>query len=134
MHPAVRIVIAVICGALVAFALVAGIENIGHRVLPAAAIDVSQATSMKDLPLGALLFVLAAWIIATFIGAALGSFIARRRVVLVAAVIGILVLAATVANFVLIPHPFWMVLAGVAGIVLAALAAGKVMSRARRAR
>ena len=134
MHPAVRIVIAVVCGALIAFALVAGIETIGQRLLPAAAgVDLSQAASMKNLPLGALLFVLGAWIIATFVGAAVGSFIARRRVLLVAAVIGILVLAATVANFVLIPHPVWMIVAGVAGIVLAALAAGKVMSRARRA-
>jgi hypothetical protein len=138
MHPAVRVVIAVICGALIAFALVAGIEAVGARVFPApAGIDAAQPaqwqTSIPKLPLGALLIVLAAWIVSTFVGAVAASLIARRRVRLVSAIVGILVLASTVANFVLIPHPLWMVFCGVAGIIIAALLAGKLMARRRAA-
>jgi hypothetical protein len=136
MHPAVRLVISVICGALVAFALVAGIEAIGARMFPAPpGVDLTQPSALEShmsaLPPGLLLFVVAAWVVATFVGALVASAIAQRRVVLVAAIVGILVLAATVANFVMIPHPPWMVVAGVAGILIAALAAGKVMTRRR---
>ena len=138
MHPAVRVVIAVVCGALIAFALVSGIEAVGARVFPApAGIDASQPAQwqayMQKLPLAALLFVLAAWIVATFVGAVAASLIARRRVRLVSAIVGIVVLASTVANFVLVPHPLWMVICGVAGIIVAALLAGKLMARRRAA-
>jgi hypothetical protein len=138
MHPAVRVVIAVICGALVAFALVAGIEAVGARVLPGPEATVASQpaqlqTSVQKLPVVTQLFVVAAWIVATFLGAVAASLIARRRVMLVSAIVGILVLASTVANFVLIPHPLWMVICGVAGIVIAALLAGKLMARRRAA-
>ena len=98
---------------------------------PPAGVDFNKpealATYVERLPLGALLFVLAAWILATFVGGLVAGWIARRRAVIVAAVVGALVLAATIANVMLIPHPAWMVVVGVAGIAAAAYAAGRIM-------
>jgi hypothetical protein len=47
--------------------------------------------------------------------------------VLAAAIVGAVVLAATVANLAMIPHPTWFAVVGVAGIVLAAFVAGRIM-------
>lgn len=138
MHPAVRAVFGLICGALVAFLLVGGIEALGRSVYPPPmGVDLSQPAQlqayMQKLPLGALLFVLTAWIVATFVGAIVAAAVAGRRAVFVAGMVGLLVLIATAANFVLVPHPTWLVVAGLAGIVVAALAAGKLMKRRRSA-
>lgn len=132
MSPVVRTIVAVVVGTVVAFVLVAGIETIGERVYPPpAGMDFSKpdqlATYIQRLPGGALAFVLAAWIVATFVGGLVAGWIDRSRAVLAAAIVGALVLAATVLNFVLIPHPAWMIAAGVLGIAFAAYLAGRLL-------
>jgi len=133
MNPAVRLILAILVGMVVAFFSVAGIEAIGHAVYPTAAgLDMSSPEAvrafMQTVPTGALAFVLAAWILGTFLGGLVGSLIARPRARVVSGVIGALVLAATIANLAMIPHPMWMAVSGVVGIALAAFAAGKLMS------
>jgi len=133
MHAAVRIPLAVIAGVVVAFAVIAGIEAIGHQVYPVpAGLDLSKPKLIQEhvqnLPLGALLFVLVAWLAGAFIGGVVAAFVARARAVLVSATVGTLVLAATIANLIMIPHPLWMAVAGIAGVVLAAWFAGRIMS------
>jgi hypothetical protein len=132
MPPVVRTVIAVVVGTVVAFVLVGVIEAIGEFVYPPpAGVDFGKpdqlASYMQRLPGGALAFVLAAWIVATFLGGLVAAWIARTRTALVAAIVGALVLAATIMNFVLIPHPPWMIGAGVLGIAIAAYLAGRLM-------
>jgi len=128
----VRVAIAVVVGTVVAFVLVGVIEAIGEIVYPPPmGVDLGSpeqlATYMQRLPVGALAFVLAAWIVATFLGGLVAAWIARSRPALAAAIVGALVLAATIVNFVLVPHPAWMVAAGVAGIAIAAYLAGRLM-------
>ena len=132
MRLVVRIVIAVAVGTVVAFVLVGVIEAIGEVVYPPPeVVDLGSpdqlATYMQRLPGGALAFVLAAWIVATFLGGLVAAWIARSRTALAAAIVVALVLAATIANFALIPHPAWMVAAGVVGIAIAAYLAGRLM-------
>jgi len=132
MPPVVRTVVAVVVGTVVAFVLVGVIEAIGEVVYPPpAGVDFGRpdqlASYMQRLPGGALAFVLAAWIVGTFFGGLVAAWIARSRTALAAAIVGALVLAATIANFVLIPHPAWMVAAGVVGIAIAAYLAGRLM-------
>jgi hypothetical protein len=132
MPPVVRTVVAVVVGTVVAFVLVGVIEAIGEVVYPPpAGVDFGRpdqlGSYMQRLPGGALAFVLAAWILATFLGGLVAAWIARSRTALVTAIVGALVLAATIANFVLIPHPAWMVAAGVVGIAIAAYLAGRLM-------
>jgi hypothetical protein len=128
----VRVAIAVVVGTVVAFVLVGVIEAIGEIVYPPPmGVDLGSpeqlATYMQRLPVGALAFVLAAWIVATFLGGLVAAWIARSRPALAAAIVGALVLAAAIVNFMLVPHPAWMVAAGVAGIAIAAYLAGRLM-------
>jgi hypothetical protein len=133
MHPVSRQGLAIVAGVVVAFGLVAAIEALGHVVYPVPRdVDFTQPEQVRryveDLPGGALAFVLAAWTLAAFGGGAVAALIARTRPVLFAGIVGAFVLAATLANLVMIPHPAWFALAGVAGIVVGAWAAGRLVS------
>lgn len=133
MRVAARYSVAVASGVLVAFGAVAAIEAIGHSVYPVPIVlDLSNAEQMRDyiasLPVGALLFPLAAWVVAAFTGGLIAALIARTRPWLFSGIVGAFVLAATLVNLVAIPHPGWLALSGVFGIVVAAAAAGKVAS------
>jgi len=132
MHPALRVTLAVVAGAVVAVGLIALVESVGHRVYPLpAGIDWSNPEQVRayvnGLPVGALVFVLAGWIVGAFVGGLVAAWIARPRAVLAASIVGAIVLAATLANLVMIPHPTWVAVAGVAGVVLAAFVAGRLM-------
>jgi hypothetical protein len=132
MHPAVRTTLGVVVGGIVAFGLVAGLEIVGHRIYPVPGdIDFSQPEQVKSfisrLPVGAFLLVLASWLLATFLGAVAGSLIARHRALLISCFVGGLVMVATIANFIMIPHPPWMVIAGIGSIALATYVAAKLM-------
>lgn len=132
MNPTLRLSIALIIGAIAAFITIALIETAGHTVYPAPpGLDYSNPEVMRQyvtaLPLGAKLFVLAAWLCGTLDGVFVACLINRTRFGLCAAVIGGLVLAATVANLAFIPHPLWLAGAGIVGIPLAALLAARLM-------
>lgn len=137
MHPIVRSVIGGLVGVLVAFALVAGIEAVGHLVYPVPpGVDFGNAQALEayvaEQPVGALAFVVAAWVIATFVGGAIAAIVAGRHAVLMAGLVGGAVLAATAANFAMIPHPSWMVVTGIVGIMAAARLAGTVVAGGQR--
>ena len=132
MHAALRLALAAVAGAVVAVGIISLIESVGHRVYPLpAGIDWSNAEQVRayvdSLPVGALLFVLAGWVAGALVGGVVAAWIARPRAVLAAAIVGAIVLAASVANLAMIPHPTWFAVVGVAGVVLAAFVAGKLM-------
>jgi len=60
-----------------------------------------------------LLFVLAAWAVGSFGGAAMAAFIARRAPIMHGLIVGGILLAAGVANLVAFPHPLWFTIVGV---------------------
>lgn len=129
-----RFIVAGLIGVVVAFASVAGIEALGHAVYPPPAdLDFSNANQvrafMDALPLGALLLVLGSWISGTFLGGLVAALIARSRPYLFAGIVGAFVLAATIANLLLIPHPLWLTLLALAAIPLAAFLAGALGSK-----
>lgn len=132
-----RSFLAVIAGMLTAFAVVAGVEMLGHTVYPVPAdLDPADPESLKafvaGLPAGAFAFVLAAWILGTWIGGTVAGLIARSRSGRPSLIVGCLVLAATVSNLAVIPHPTWVAAAGLGGIVLAtALAVRRARAAAR---
>jgi hypothetical protein len=137
MTSKVRSVVAVIVGALVAFILVAAIEALGWVFYPPPpGLDYNNPGQlriyMQSLPLGAFLFVLAAWLIATFVGAWVACFIARTRPLLFAGIIGALILAGTIANLLRISHPTWFSITAVVAIPLAAFLASRLAPSGRR--
>ena len=124
---------AVLAGIVVAVLCVMAIEFLGHKVYPPPpGLDPSNIESvraaMKDIPTGALLFVLASWVVGTTVGAAVAAWIALRRPVLHAMIIGVVQLAFGVFNLVMFPHPLWFAVAGVV-LILPAAYAGALLGR-----
>lgn len=114
-----------IAGVVIAGALVWLVEMIGHSVYPPPAdLDFGNPDSMRaymaTIPLGALLFVAGAWFIATLVGTLAACKIGSAKPLTFAVVVGGLMLIATAMNLVMIPHPIWFSILGVAGIVIAA--------------
>ena len=131
MTSRLRFIVAVVSGAVVAFGVTAGVETIGHTVYPVPpGLDFKNSEALADyvrqLPIGALMFVLAASAIATFLGALLAARIARANGARAARVVGLMVLAASLTNFFRIPHPIWFMAATVIVIPLASTLAGLI--------
>lgn len=129
-----RDVIGAVVGIAVAMITVLLLEKAGHYVYPAPAdLDVRNTEAMMDyvasLPIGALLFVLIAYVIGTFDGVFVGAWIGRTKPVVFALVVGVLMLVATITNLIMIPHPLWFSVSAVAGIIVAAWLATLVVPR-----
>ncbi|MBY0422666.1 MAG: hypothetical protein K2Q06_10205, partial [Parvularculaceae bacterium] len=112
-----RSVIGVVVGIVVGAALVFVMERIGHVVYPTpAGFDFKDPEQLKLLvaatPLGAKLFVVAGWFLASFVGGLVALRVARNWAP-TAWIVAIAFLGLTAMNFAAIPHPLWMVIAGV---------------------
>ncbi|MBC7989872.1 MAG: hypothetical protein H7Y19_09855, partial [Luteimonas sp.] len=112
MPKPLRYSLAAIAGVLVAFAVIAALEALGQVLFPTRGrVDLGDpaavVTYVQGMSIGAILFVLAGWLLATFAGSLIAGFVAGKYRGRVAATVGFVVLAATVANFIAIPHPIW---------------------------
>ncbi|WP_297800158.1 hypothetical protein [Arenimonas sp. GDDSR-1] len=133
MHPSLRLALALVAGIAAALFTIMLIETVGHRLYPPPALDYSDTEALRayvaGLPIGAKLIVLSAWLAGTVDGVFVAGLVNRARFGLCAAVIGALVLAATLANLAMIPHPLWLALAGVIGIPLCAWMTARLLPR-----
>ncbi len=114
-----------IAGVVIAMALVWLVEKIGHAVYPPPPdLNFADPDAMRayieTLPLGALLFVAAAWFIGTLCGTCAACAIGTAKPMIFAMVVGGLMLIATIMNLVMIPHPLWFSVLGIVGIIVAA--------------
>ncbi len=129
-----RKIAAVLAGIVIAFSLVFAIEMVGRQVYPPpAGLDYSKpevvASYMNTLPAGAFMFVLGGFAVATLAGGFVSARIARVRPLLFAGIIGALMLAATVANLLMIPHPLWFSISAITLIILSTILAGRLARR-----
>ena len=114
-----------VAGVIVAVALVWLVEKAGHAVYPPPPdLDFADADAMRGyiakLPIGAFLFVGAAWFIGTLAGTVTACKIGDAQPRTYAVIIGGLMLLATAANLIMIPHPMWFSVLGIVGIIVAA--------------
>lgn len=114
-----------IAGVVIAGLLVWLVEMLGHAVYPPPTdLNFADPDAMRAyidmLPLGALLFVAAAWFIGTLGGTFTACRIGDAKPMIFAVVVGGLMLIATLFNLVTIPHPLWFSILGLVGIVVAA--------------
>ena len=112
-----RSVLAVFAGFVVMVLMVAGVEYIGHRIWPIpAGLDLSHPAAMEALinmmPPAAFAWVLFAYAAASFFGAGTAATISRDHKRGVAIIIGVVMLALVAATLLSLPHPLWMVIAG----------------------
>jgi hypothetical protein len=112
----VRIVVGSIVGVVVAIAIVMALETGSHTLWPPPpGLDLTGSQDMKALgaamPLPALIAVPVAWFLSVLVGGSIGNLIAGRSVPgwIVAGV----TLAACAYTLFSIPHPWWMIAAGV---------------------
>lgn len=129
-----RSVLAVVAGAFVAGLLIAGVESVSSMVYPLPpGLDLHDSEALRQhveqLPLGAFLFVLAAWAIGTFAGSWVAARLAGRGKVGHGLAVGAIFLLAGLANLLMLPHPLWMWVGGILAFVVssylgALLAAG----------
>lgn len=134
-----RDVIAAIVGIAVAVLTVMLFDWISHSVYPLPAeLDLNDTAAMSahiaSAPLGALLFVLAGFVVATFDGTFIACWIGGAKPFIYALVVGVLMLVATVSNLIMIPHPLWFSVAAVLGIIIAAWSASLVAPSTGRSR
>lgn len=118
-------ILAGVAGVVIAMAMVWLVEKLGHAVYPPPPdLDFADADAMRayveTVPLGALLFVAAAWFIGTLCGTCAACAIGTAKPMIFAMVVGGLMLIATIINLVMIPHPMWFSVLGVVGIMIGA--------------
>lgn len=134
-----RDVLAAITGIVVAMVTVMLIQMLGHAVFPPPAdLNLQNTEAMRtyvsSIPVAALLFVLASYVVAAFDGTFVACLIGRAQPMYFALAVAVLMLVATITNLIMIPHPAWFSVASLAGIVAAAAAAALLGKRLRAAR
>ena len=120
-------------GIVIAFVLVMLIEKVGHLIYPPPAnLDYTDVEALETyiatLPFLALLFPMIAWVVGTFSGSFIASKIGTANPLVFAVIVGGLMLAATIANLIFIPHPLWFSIVSLIAIAAAAWFAAKVAS------
>lgn len=129
-----RGIAATIVGVVMAGLCISGIEWLGHRLYPPPAglkhDDLEAlAAHVAQLPVGALLVVLLAWLAGIFVGGLIAASLAGRRPRLYAGVVAAVILLGAIANFAMIPHPVWFVALSVVALPLAGFAAAAMRMR-----
>ncbi|MFO0956933.1 MAG: hypothetical protein U0800_05625 [Isosphaeraceae bacterium] len=145
LWPAVRSALAIFLAVLLAGSLIGVMEGAGHAIFPASQEVQDRIASFQhmtpaevqaelakpgvrrvlaDQPLGVFLVVLVAWMIGTLLGSWTAGIIARCKPLVHGLVAGGILLAVTLANMTVIPHPPWMWLASVILIPPAAFLGG----------
>jgi len=121
----------VVLGVIVAVVFIIAIEALGHSVYPVPeGLDITDTEAMQayvtGLPIGALLFVMGAWLVATLAGGLLACFIARETPLVYSAVVGGLVLLGTIINLMSVPHPSWFSITSVLAIIAMIFVTGRL--------
>lgn len=113
-----RTILAIIAGLIVAVVFMFGWEAIGFLFFPPPdgislnnEADLARLVAMSST--GKKLWVVAGWLMASFIGAWVAARISTRHRTLAALAIGLLIVFGALMNALAIPHPLWMNAAGV---------------------
>lgn len=129
-----RLILSIVGGVIIAFAIVMAGDMLSQSLASSAGpapTDMNDRAAMEayvaGLPTIVFIAMLATWTIAAFAAAAFAARFARRGA-WPGWVAGGLFLCATAANLLMIPHPAWMVIAGVVLVVAAAWFGARVGS------
>ncbi len=127
----IRSIGALIAGIVTAFASIYLIEMLGHMIYPPPAdLDFSDPEAIRPyiatLPIIALLFPMFGWFVGTFAGSLVADFCGDAKPYVFTGIVGGLVLAATIANLIVIPHPLWFSITSLLGIIASAWLATRV--------
>ena len=116
MNPLLRSILAVLAGIVVCAVVIAGVEIVGMLAYhPPTDLDPNDREAMArwlgEAPVGALLFVLAAYAVGTLCGSWVAGRLAGRAPVLHGLIVAMFFLGASVVNLIRLPHPLWFAVA-----------------------
>lgn len=129
-----RSVLGVIIGIISGFVVIYAVEHVGQLIWPVATeLDLKDkaaaAAFLAGMPIGGLVTVVVAWILGAYTGSMVALLMSDRR--RIAGIIpAALIFAATVLVLFMLPHPLWMAVAGLGGIVAAGWLADRLFARA----
>ena len=134
-----RTLLGAVIGLVTAVITIMLIEFAGHQVYPPPPglnpmVTEDMAKIMQMLPLGAMLFVVAAWLIGAFDGGFIAALIARKGHPRAAAVVpALMVMAGVIGMIIKMPgHPVWMAIVGLLLPIPAALAGAWLATKLRK--
>lgn len=131
-NPAIRFLLAVVAGLVVAMLVIAGVEALGHVVFPPPpGLDLARAADQERLvavlPVEAKIAVIVAWFLGALAGAATAIALARR--VLPAWIVAVAIAGLGLWTTQMFPHPDWMLASAVVLPLVAVLVAKRLMIR-----
>jgi hypothetical protein len=126
MPALLRTTLALLAGVVVTFFTISAVEQLGHILYrPPLGLDWHDSSAvsayLKQLPAGALLLVLAGWLLGIFTGLTASTLLAGRCRGRFALAIGSLVFIGAGSNFYLLPHPMWLMVLSLIMIPLVAV-------------
>lgn len=126
-----RRVLGIIAGLVTGFILIYGLEYVSHLIFPPPeGIDMMNreeiARIMDQISLGGLISVVVAWFFGTLGAAFVATRVGQETTMISAYIIGAIELTFGIFNFLAIPHPTWMVVAGGLAFVMGAWFGGKM--------
>ena len=110
-----RIIFGVLGGLVTGIILIGLIESYAHKLYPPpVGSDFNNKEALKEMmlnmPVGAYLSILAAYIIGAFGGGVVATLIDKSGNYLPALIVSGLLLLAGIANFAMLPHPVWFMI------------------------
>lgn len=113
----VKSIIAVVLAVLLAGVVIAAVQLVNTQIFPLPpGVDFNDREAMSravsSMPTGGFVLLLLSYTLGALAGGWLAARMAPRRPLLHAMIVGVLLLAAGVMNFVSIPHPLWVTVVG----------------------
>jgi hypothetical protein len=109
-----RSVLGIIAGLITAMLLIRGLEAAGMLVFPPSAGVHDLSNLVTSAPMGKKAWVVIGWALASFVGGWVAARISRLHHRFAALSVAVLIMVGTVMNAMVIPHPMWMNVLGVA--------------------
>jgi hypothetical protein len=131
-----RTILGMLVGVVVAVAVIMLVEMLGHSAWPPPpGLDITDpaneaafAAFVAQMPLGAKLMVLLAWLLGTFTGALAGAKIARHQTA-AALLVALVVISGVLGMILKVPHPGWLSVCGLVLPIPVALLAVRLVYR-----
>jgi hypothetical protein len=119
-------VFSIVAGVIAGFAIVFMGDATTHSLSPLPkGLDYSNRNEMRDyiasIPMYVLIIMVIFWLASSFLGAMLTARINRQEWKRAALTTGGILMAASILNLALLPHPLWMWIAAIVGYLPAAL-------------
>jgi hypothetical protein len=124
-------VTSIVLGLMTGFLVVFIVDMLTGKVFNIPNVDPKNTEAIKALmstiPVGALIMMLAGWLLSSFLGGMVAAKIDRENWMRNSLVVGVILMIGALMNFYYLPHPVWMVIVAVAGYIPAAYAGGRLM-------